>query len=347
MVYATETCKLSFLEPLIIRKTVKFTITQFQTNSGAMKTKTSMSLTMLSVFTALAILSPSAIASSSTPLGLTMQGVITNAGNQHYVMSGGALVYGEVGGLPISADSISFSLNSQVTGLKTSGSASISAPGFSANIVINGEEAIQTFPIGSTATSEVPFFFTGVAVMHVQGQTPFKLPIAIESAYWNPFGGPIIITSLDSLTSPALLLVVAYNVATIDWTGVQLQGGVFGTLGATMVSGNYMTVTNSHEDLVNAIEQDSGQIAFFGMSASQLNGHGQLSSTTTFSTDGSISCDVLTGFPGTCLFTGASSLGAFNMVGQHGLKISGTFGTQWSVPSLSTLTTASATVTSP
>jgi hypothetical protein len=325
--------------------------------TAAMKTKRTISLTMLSVFTALAILSPSALAASSTPLSLSMSGIITNAGNQHYVMSGGALVYGEFGGQPISASSISFSLVSQVTGLKTSGSASISAPGLSANIVISGEVPASVFPLDGSGNScdpavaacnsEVPFMFTGLAVVHASGQTPFDLPVAIESAYFNPFGGPIVITSLDSPTSPALLLVVTTNTATIDWIGVQVQGVVAGSYGSATVGGFYTTTTNSHEDLVNAIEQDHGQIVFSGMNVPQLDAKGTLSSTTTFSPNGGVDCSALTGIAGTCLLTGASSAGSFQMVGQQGLKISGSFATTWSVPSITTSTTASAAVTQP
>lgn len=323
-----------------------------------MKTKKTLSLAVLSLFTAFAIASPSVFAASSTSFNLGMGGVITNAGNQHYVMSGGVLVSGVFAGQPITTEAISFSLNSQVTGLKTSGSASISAPGLSANMVISGEVPASMFPLDSqgnscnpavtTCNSEVPFMFTGIAVVHAAGQTPFKLPIAIESAYWNPFGGPIVITSLDSQTAPTLFLVVTYNVATIDWVGVQVQGVVAGSYGSSQVGGYYTTITNSHENLVKAVEQDSGQIIFTGMSLSQLNAKGSLTSTTTFSAAGGIDCSGLFGLPeGTCLFTGASSVGSFQMVGQHGLKMSGDFSTVWSVPSITTTTTASGTATQP
>ena len=340
-----------------IGKTAKSTITGARTLADTMKTKRTIGLTMLSVLTALVILSPTAIAATSTPLSLGMAGIITNAGNQHYVMSGGSLVYGEFLGNPISASSISFSLKSQVTGLKTSGSASISGTGFSASIVIASEVPASVFPLQqsgascdptvSACNSEVPFFFTGLAVIHATGAAPFDLPVAIESAYFNPFGGPIVITSLDSSTSPALFLVVTYNVATIDWVGVHIQGVVGGTLGSNPVNGFYTTITNSHENLVGAVEQDKGQIIFADMSPAQLDAKGTLSSTTTFTSAGGIDCSAQTGFPGTCLLTGASSTGTFKMVGVQGLKISGSFSTTWSVPSITTATQVSATATQP
>ena len=342
-----------------IGKTAKSTITGARTLTDTMKTKRTIGLTMLSVLTALVILSPTAIAATSTPLSLGMAGIITNAGNQHYVMSGGNLVYGELGGSSLAPGSISFSLKSQVTGLKTSGSASISAPGLSAKIVISGEVAASVFPLDSsgnncdptvaTCNSEVPFMFTGLAVVHATGLAPFDLPVAIESAYFNPFGGPIVITSLGSSASPALFLVVTYNVATIDWVGVQVQGLVGGSLGSTQVSGFYTTITNSHENLVSAVEQDKGQIIFSGMVPAQLDAKGTLSGTTTFTSAGGKDCSSESGLPpGTCLLTGASSTGTFQMVGQQGLKIgNGAYSTTWSVPSITTTTTATASATQP
>ena len=330
----------------------------------AMRTKKSLAITALSLATALAILSPSALAATQTTLNLGMGGIITNAGNQHYVVSGGILDYGILGGNEIAPESISFSVNSQVSGLNTHGSGSLSVPmgsgALTASIVINGEVAAGVFPIDITTfancdpstqacTSEIPAMFTGFATIHVPGQNkPIQLPIGIESPYWNPLGGMIFITSLESLTSPTLFLLVNYTSATIDWTGVQLQGMVTGTYGAGSVNGYYSLVSNSHEDLMLGTEQDSGLIAFFGMSEPLLNTHGTYSGSTSFDFTGAYDCSTMFQFPdGTCTATGATSIGNFQMVGTHGVKITGSFDTFWSVPSLTTTTSVSAILTQP
>ena len=80
----------------------------------------------------------------------------------------------------------------------------------------------------------------------------------------------------------------------------------------------------------------------------QLNAKGDLKGSTTFTNAGGVDCsmqDGSTGVPGTCLLTGASSAGTFNMQLSQGGKISGTYGTIWSVPSTFTATTVTATVT--
>jgi hypothetical protein len=298
----------------------------------------------------------------TSALSLTMGGLITDAGQQHYKVGGGQIVAGEINGQPVdSSDQLSFSLNVMVHGLGTSGtgSLSVSGPGMSlsAQIPINSEVAAAVFPIdpdtgascnpaAQSCNSQIPLLFLGVATVHMGAGQPLKIPIGIESPYWSPFGGPILITSLESTSAPMLFMVVTYSSASIDWTGVQLQGQFGGLLGAEPVTGSFAQVTNSHEDLVNAIEQDSHTIAFTGASDPVLNAMGTFSGQTTFSLVGSIDCAnpsspvYFPGLPeGTCTATGASSAGTFQMVGAQGAKIAGTYETAWSVPSLFTSTT--------
>lgn len=323
-----------------------------------MKTKTTFSLAVLPILTALMLLSPTVSAATSTPLSLTEQGIITNAGSQSYLIQGGYLLGGSFAGQPLGPEPIAFNVNANVNGMGTSGSASLSfvsgSQTVSATITINGEVQAQAFPLSESSGytqctsgchSQVPLMFTGIAKFQSQGR-PIMLPVAIESAYWNPLGGPIVITSLDSTSTPTLSLVVTYNVATIDWTRVQLQGVAYGTFGSEPVSGNYVTVTNSHEDLVAGTETDVGQLSFTGMSDRSLNAVGTLVGTTTFSLAGGFDCSPMTGLPeGTCTATGASSAGTFQMSGLHGVSITGAYSTVWSVPSLTTTTTVTATVT--
>jgi hypothetical protein len=350
-----------------------------------MKTKTSISVTMLSVVTALILFSPTALAASpptalklSTP-GIfappSFGGVITDAGNQIYNIQGGqAAAPGWIFSTTVApAANVNFQLEANVFGLRTSGFGSLGVSnggnGWGNNqrnsqevtIKITNEVQAATFPLGSSSPdSQIPFYFTGTATMTQNGQgnghgdqSSVSVPIAIESAYWNPLGGPIVITSLDGTTStpPSIFLVISPSSATIIWSGVQVAGTLAGTYGSTSVSGSYITTTYSFENLVAGTEKDVGQIAFSGFTDSngnsvpQLDGTGYLTGSTTFTTAGGIDCSSETGVPGTCLLTGASSSGNFNMNTDHGVRISGSYATTWSVPSTFTSTTVTATVT--
>lgn len=328
-----------------------------------MKTSKSLTITMLWAVAAIAILSPSAFAASAQTLNLQSQGAIINAGSQHYVIQGGQLVGGEIGGNPIAPGRASFHLSADVVGLGTTGTASFSTPNgksqISMSVAIFDEVPAQVFPLDptngptynciSSCTSQVPFFFIGEASLTISGSTS-AVPVIIESAYWNPLGGPIVIASADALTNPpntqpALLLVVTYNIATIDWSNVIVGGLIGGTFGSESVLGQYATTTTSHENLFTGVESDSGQIAFFGMSDSGLNGVGSLTGHTSFSLAGGIDCSYATGVPGTCILTGASSTGNFQMSIASGMKVHGSFNTAWSVPSLTTTTSVTAQVT--
>jgi len=316
----------------------------------------------------LVLISSPAFASSgstkqSQPLSLTLQGMITNAGNQNYALSGGQLVLGSLFGHSLTSAKVSFSLVAMVHGLQSvSGWGSLQiGEGFSARILITNAIPAAIFPITVTSptsysncdpktqkcNSEIPLFFTGIAsVQSKAGSSPVQIPIAIESPYWNPFGGPIVITSLDSTTSPSIFLVVSYSSATIYWAGVQLQGEVAGALGTGSVSGYYSQTVSSWENLVSASESDWGSITFAGMSNPILNANGRLLGHTTFSLAGSFDCAPEFGLPeGTCTATGATSDGSFWMIGGQDSFISGTYHTVWSVPSLFTFTTVMGAVT--
>lgn len=321
----------------------------------AMRTKKSLAVTALSLATALAIISPSAFAAAPTQINLGMAGIITNAGSQNYVIqSGYHEVAGIVNGVPLSSAQAKYSVEASVVGLTTSGFGSIElragSQSLQAQILIVDEIPASVFPLASNGdsctigcNSEVPLMFVGVAAITMSDGTAMTLPIAIESAYWNPFGGPIVISTLEDPANPFLTLIVTYNVATIDWSGVQLQGVVGGTYGSEGVSGVYGLVSNSHENLVAGNEHDSGQIGFAYMSDPALNAAGTYSGNTKFNLAGSMDCSGVTGLPeGTCTSTGATSSGVFNMLGATGLKITGSFTTIWSVPSITATTSVSA-----
>ncbi|MDG7007192.1 MAG: hypothetical protein JRN06_02975 [Nitrososphaerota archaeon] len=277
-------------------------------------------------------------------------GAITNAGNQQYVIMGGvAAKDGVVFSAPVPAGThVQFRLQVSVVGLSTSGSGSLSVPSGGANgrgeagvvnIQITDAVAAQTF-----GNSEMPLFFTGIATLGGQGPS---VPVMVESAYWNPFGGPIVIASADGTS---VFLVITYSVATIDWSGVEVDSVVAGTLGSTAVTGFTTNIANAHENLVTGVEQDSGQILFYGFTSvadgspiSQLAASGSYNGLTKFTSAGGIDCSGAFGVP--CFLTGASSSGQFVMHSADGALINGKYATTWSVPSTFTSTTITATVT--
>ena len=323
-----------------------------------MKTKKSLTLTVLTMFTAMVLLSPGALAASPAPLTLSITGAIQGAGSQNYSIAGGKLVFGLYNGQPLSGP-LSYQVEASVNGMSTSGSASFTLGSGSSqikgNIQLVDELPAAVFPLdfstnppsncSNGCTSQIPFMFTGMLTLTSKDGGSAMLPVGIESAYFNPFGGPIVIASLDNPTNPTFLLVVTYSKASIDWSQVLVQGTILGSFGSNPVSGFYASVTNSHENLVAATEQDHGQIAFVGMTDPSLNAIGTLSGTTTFSLAGSEDCSSLTGVTGTCTYTGASSTGQFQMTSASGSKIVGSFSTVWSVPSLFTTTQVIASVT--
>jgi len=298
-------------------------------------------------------------AKQSQPLSLLLQGMITNAGSQSYTIGGGQLVGGSLFNNLVAPTRIGFSLYATVHGPQAAfgwGSLQVGT-GFSARITITGVIQAAIFPLSPTdysncnpqeqkCNSEIPLFFTGLATVTSKGSNGLQqIPIAIESPYWNPFGGPIFITSLDSTTDPSISLIMTYTSATIYWSGVQIQGEILGSFGGGSVSGSFSQTVNSWENLVTGTESDFGSIAFVGMSNPILNAFGGFVGHTTFSLTNSYDCALEFGLPeGTCTATGATSDGSFWMTGKGSL-INGTYHTIWSVPSLFTTTTVMAAVT--
>jgi hypothetical protein len=306
----------------------------------------------------------------SQQLSLNLEGLITNAGDQRYDFGGGQLLQGSLNGNALPIGQVSFSFSTTVHGLNANGRGSLGTSsshgndgndkndwkhankGFSIQFTINGAVPAAIFPLtpvspgtfancdptAQQCSSEIPLLFTGFAtVQSANNGDPLSIPIAVESPYWSPFGGPILITSFD--TPPTIALVVTYSRATIMWSGVQLAGGIAGTFGTKPVTGSYNQLTFSQEDLVAGTESDAGSIGFTGMSDPTLNARGAFAGHTTFSLTGSFDCAAMFGVPDLpCTATGAMSDGSFGMIGQ-GATITGTYHTVWSVPSLFTQTT--------
>ena len=302
--------------------------------------------------------SPQGDHGGAVPLNLGLTGLITNAGSQQYGIDGGQLVSGVVNGEPVSPGPISFNLNAGVHGLTVGGRGSLKLGGLSAWITINSAIPAAIFPLSptgancdpttGTCNSEIPLLFTGTAFINTGSGDPVQAPIGIESAYWDPLGGPIVITSLDT-GGFTFTLVVTYGAATITWSGVQLQGAFQGTLGSEQVAGLYNQVTFSQENLLKGTESDFGSIAFTEATDPTLDAHGFFFGHTVFTAAGGMDCSMPPfDFPlpeGTCLATGATSNGSFFMSGSQWTSIRGTYQTIWSVPSLFTQTTVIASVT--
>jgi len=310
--------------------------------------------------------SPAVVASSgssqgghngSVPLTLGLEGLITNAGNQAYWLGGGQLVSGVINGEPVSPGHMNFGLTARVHNLAVNGWGFLELSGFNAQITINGAIPAAIFPLSpdgsncdptsGACNSEIPLYFTGMAFVNTGNGDPVQVPIGIESAYWDPLGNPIVITSLEP-GGFTFSFVVAYSSATITWSGVQLQGGFEGTLGNEPVSGAYSQVTFSQENLLRGTESDFGTIAFADASDASIDGQGHFFGHTTFTAAGGVDCSMPPfNFPvpeGYCLATGATSNGSFSMTVGHGAFILGTYQTIWSVPSLFTTTTVIASM---
>lgn len=219
---------------------------------------------------------------------------------------------------------------------------------------------------GTACTSEVPAVFLGLASVSVQTcgaqsqesgahaiahdgnskesdhcttAAELSLPMQFESAYLNPFGGPILFASQGG----EILVISTYSQAKIDWKGSQLSGVVGGTLDSTSVAGNFAMTVNAHEDLVAGTESEDGSIALLGMSVPSLNVHGQFEGHSTIPVG--TPCDpLLTGLPlGTCSVTGLESSGSFSMH-SGGNDIEGTYQIHWMAPAFAFIGSAAATV---
>ncbi|MGI0085846.1 MAG: hypothetical protein ACREBQ_12265, partial [Nitrososphaerales archaeon] len=167
-------------------------------------------------------------------------------------------------------------------------------------------------------------------------------PIGIESASLNPFGAPIIITSLEDQTNPAIVMVTTYNVATIQWRNVQMGGYAGGEIGTNPpVQGEFAMNVNSFENLLTGAEHDHGTISLV---LGQQVFTGRFHGISVVPTATAFSCNPSLGFPGTCTMTGLNSRGTMSLFGS-GLRIHGTYQTVWLIPAIGFTSTVSATAT--
>lgn len=308
------------------------------------------------------------------PLSLSIEGGVASAGTQHYIIqqSGHVIMASLDGSSLVTSQStqLNYYLDATVVGTSVSGYANFMLTTHmtgGGTVEISGNGPIMSMSAAaclpkydqpnsdgscpSDDTSEVPAFFMGVVTLQVtigtQQQSKSDVPMLFESAYLNPFGGPIVLGTADSFST--LLIMTTYNRATVDWSNVVDAGSVTGTLGSTTVSGNFMQVAQEHENLVTGMAQDKGIMTFSGMSTSSLDTSVMYVGRSYTPTSGSLDCSASLEFPSTpsiCTNFGFESTGSFhtNNPGQQPFQISGSYQTTWMVPAFAFGGTISATV---
>ncbi len=299
-------------------------------------------------------------ASSSQPVSFSLMGMVTNAGTQSYELRGGQLMTASIMGQPINpyTATLDYSMFSLVDGLNTWGYSHLvlnaqTVGGQNVNVeawtFINDSMSLE-LPIGcsTTCTSEIPEFFMGGSIVTValgSNSQTVELPMGIESAYLNPFGGPIVISSLENPINPAIFLVANYTVANINWFGVQMGGQVSGTFGKTSGQGIFTMNVNSRENLVTGIEQDRGTIVLTGVGPNGQNVEGTFRGTSVVPTTGALPCPSSLGLPPTtCTMLGLNSAGSMKLHSGN-YQIRGAYATAWGIPAIGFTSTVSATAT--
>ncbi|HZW85345.1 MAG TPA: hypothetical protein VFE91_05530 [Nitrososphaerales archaeon] len=307
--------------------------------------------------------SPVLADSPHSSLSLNLNGALLSAGTEHYSHQGGQVVAGEVLGVPLdpSHSVIHYSLSAVVSGLTVSGQVSFdlkvnghqdSTVEVKGTALIGDMVPAEEFPLGCTlgvdCTSAIPGAFLGLAnvtIANCNGEsdncptTQMMLPMQFESAFLNPFGGPIVMASAGG----ELMVIATYSQSRVIWTGTQLGGIASGSLAGNPVSGEFAMTVSATEDLRGGYELDHGTIAFFGFDNPALNAAGTFVGKSTI--PAGVPCDPSLGFPpGTCQITGFSSSGVFAQTNALGGSIKGTYSTQWTAPAVLFSSTVSATV---
>jgi hypothetical protein len=296
---------------------------------------------------------------TSHNLRLSLAGGVLNAGNQMYVTSGKQLASGMILGnnVDVVSSHFTFVSHARVTGLETKGQASLELNGLTtsgervhlvAEIDLSSMVPAASFPPGCVinCTSAIPALFVGeghVSIRLGNHMSEKMLQMVVESAYLNPFGGPIVLASTDG----SILLVAGYDHATISWRGVQTGGILAGLYKGKPVDGQFSMRVDSKEDLVAGVERDSGLVSFLAMSKEKLDSDGFFGGVSVIPTAGEIACWQYFGLPaGTCELTGLNSTGALELHGE-GVSISGLYQTVWAIPAIGFTSTVIASVSKP
>ncbi len=324
-----------------------------------------------------------AIADKSQSLTLTFGGVLVDVGVQRYHLSGGSLVSASVAApgttLSLTSTHLEYSVDAKVQGNTVTGHADLQLRGkdsksgvvsLEGRVNLNDMIPAIGFPVTdpnnplaclpSSCTSEIPGFLVGVADLQLRvGDTQISLPstpVLFESAYLNPFGGPIFIGTPDGSISIA----AKYTSAISEWANARTMGSV-GSGGTDQ--GFFSMVSSLTENLLKGTESDRGQITLFGfastpvLNSAVLNSAGEFQGKSTIPTDGEFDCTsmlnlqlnsigfTLTLPPKTCTATGAISTGGFELKSAKGeAEIKGRYTDIWSIPAIGFTGQASATI---
>ena len=319
-----------------------------------------------------------AIAAENQSLTLTFTGVIVDIGSQHYRSRGGSFVSASVtvagSTLSLTSAHLVYSIEAEVRGNDVSGHAVLDLRGQDANFgvvsltggvnltgmvpavglpITDPNNPLACFPNG--CTSQIPAFLAGVASLKLRfGDSRISLasaPMLFESAYLNPFGGPIFIGTPDGSIS----IVARYSSAVSHWANVRTNGSV---QAGTTDQGAFTLVSDLTENLLKGTETDRGQITLFGFASTpSLNSAGEFRGKSVIPTAGEFDCTAMLtgqlnsiGFtltlpPNTCTATGATSTGRFELRSAQGEnEIRGTYVDNWFVPAVGFVGQATASI---
>ncbi len=298
---------------------------------------------------------------ATQPISLNIAGGVVSAGDQQYsLQQGGEIVAGVIQGNNVVAASSNFEYhyNAQVYGLSAIGYVYFNLQGtvsggtyngwtvdYSGSAQINGAVPAVCLPsysvtgvCATTDTSMVPAFFLGVVNTQLTFSSPgtnsvttqSEVPMMFESAYLNPFGAPVVLTSIDG----SIVIITTYSQATINWSNVIESGTISGNLGSTSVNGQFSEISQEQENLVTGTAQDQGQMTFSGMNLASLDSSGTYSGSSTIPTAGSYDISAAIGFPpgsGVATATGFQSIGTFDLRSQSS-TLTGSYSISWGVP---------------
>ena len=325
-----------------------------------------------------------AIAAENQRITLSYSGILVDIGSQSYSSRGGSLVSASVTAagktFSLSSAHLEYSIDAKVQGNDVAGHATLQLKSHGAK---SGEDtnsdqfsvagrfdltsmipAIgfpitnQTNPLAclpDSCTSQIPGFLIGVGDLKLKiGDSRITLPstpMLFESAYLNPFGGPIFIGTPDGSISIA----VRYSSAISHWANVKTSGTV---QAGTSDQGAFTLVSDLTENLLMGTETDRGKITLFGFASTPaLNSAGEFKGKSVIPTAGEFDCTSsltgqlnLIGFPltlppNTCTATGATSTGGFELRSAQGEnEIKGTYVDNWFVPAIGFVGQSTATI---
>jgi hypothetical protein len=310
----------------------------------------------------------------SGSLSLNLAGSVVNAGSQQYfIQQSGSIVSATVPSYSVNAGELNYTLEADVSGQSVTGNASFNLQGTlvggvsinvsASDVRISGMVSAECLPNHDTPnatgsceandTSVAPAFFVGKATIQITTssgtQTLSNISMLFESAYLNPFGASIVLSSTDS----TIVIVTPYTQATVTWRNVIDSGTISGSFENTPISGSFTQVASEQENLFTGTANDSGTMTFSsvidgsGNAVSALDIAVPYSGSSTIPMAGSYDCSASSGFPaesGVCTETGFQSTGRLDLAGRAN-TITGSYSSTWTIPAWGFSGNATAVVT--